>query len=47
MNEFKDDGDLVEKIWRAIHEISHALLEGGNSLFFKEVISEKNMNEIE
>jgi len=46
MQEFTREGNLTQKAWMTLHEISHSLQEGGESLLAKGAISEANLNDL-
>ncbi len=46
MEEFRHPGNETFKGWMAIHEVSHSLLEGGNSLVAKGALSSENEAEM-
>jgi len=46
MQEFNRDGNVTMKAWMTLHEISHSLLEGCNSLVAKGAITIENKNDI-
>eukprot|EP00347_Sterkiella_histriomuscorum_P001536 403371660 len=46
MTEFNNDSNLNMKIWMTLHEISHSLLEGCDSLVAKNAITTENRDEI-
>jgi len=47
LKEYPSEGDIKMKTWRTLHEISHSLLEGVNSLVAKGALSKENRNEIQ
>lgn len=47
MSEFTRQGDLNTKAFMTLHEVSHSLLEGVNSLLAKGAITIDNKNELQ
>ncbi|CDW75594.1 UNKNOWN [Stylonychia lemnae] len=46
MQEYTREGNLTQKAWMTLHEISHSLQEGGESLLAKGAITAENLNDL-